>query len=189
MLTMGDKKLLYDGFHKIEEVITEVKGKVAKRERLKLPSAVGGLVIDEDNRVAIVKQYRPTIGKTTYEIPAGVLDKGLTPVETLLEELAEECELYQEDIVEVHLDPFVEYYMVSGSSDARIGIYYIRVKTQAYKTKVVEEDNDVESIEWLTLEELVELNKSGLIEDAKTNMAFNELRVRRLEQQLRGNKQ
>ena len=41
------KPYLFDGFHKVSEVDTVIKGKKVKREKLHIKHAVAGLVIDE----------------------------------------------------------------------------------------------------------------------------------------------
>lgn len=164
------KTYLFDGFHKISEVEATIKGNKVKREKLHLKSAVAGLVIDENNRMALVTQYRPTIGKTIKEIPAGVLDKkGLTPLETLLEELEEECEINKDEIISINEKPIYEYYMIVGSSDALISIYEIRVKTQ--ENKLVD-DSEVECVEWLTAEEVERYINEGLSPDPKTIVSY-----------------
>ena len=78
---------LFDGFHKIDEV-TDPEGN--KRERLVLKSAVGAFVVDSRGRVCLVRQYRPAVGHETWEIPAGVLDKGFSKEQTIYEELLED---------------------------------------------------------------------------------------------------
>lgn len=169
---MSKNNMLYDGFHKIENIKTTIKGKEVTREKLHLPSGVAGLVVDSDKRIAIVNQFRPTINKYTKEIPAGVLDKGLTPIETLLEELYEECLLTQSEVITIDTEPFYKYHMVTGSSDATTELYYVTVITQPYKEFEIKDDNDVESVEWVTLEELESYVKEGLIVDSKTLLAY-----------------
>mmetsp|Transcript_14365 Transcript_14365/g.32084 ORF Transcript_14365/g.32084 Transcript_14365/m.32084 type:complete len:269 (-) Transcript_14365:72-878(-) len=47
---------------------------------------------DDNNRIdtLLVEQYRPPVGKTTIEFPAGLIDDGETPEEAALRELREE---------------------------------------------------------------------------------------------------
>lgn len=164
-------KYLFDGFHKISEVDATIKGKKVKREKLHIKHAVAGLVIDENNRMAIVMQYRPTIDKRIKEIPAGVLDKeGLTPLETLIEELEEECGIQKDEILSINENPFYDYYMIPGSSDAKIKIYEIRVKAQMNK---IVNDSEVEYVEWLTVDEVERNIREGLTPDPKTIISYH----------------
>jgi ADP-ribose pyrophosphatase len=55
--------------------------------------AVAILAHDERGRVLGVWQHRPAIGRRTWELPAGLIDAGETPVEAAARELAEEAGL------------------------------------------------------------------------------------------------
>jgi 8-oxo-dGTP pyrophosphatase MutT (NUDIX family) len=58
------------------------------------PGAVIVLAVDEDERVACVRQYRHPAGGTFLELPAGLRDEdGEDPLETAQRELLEEVEL------------------------------------------------------------------------------------------------
>ena len=47
---------------------------VAQREIVEHLGAVAVVALDEDNRVAMVEQYRHSVGKRLWELPAGLLD-------------------------------------------------------------------------------------------------------------------
>lgn len=166
---MSTEKLVYDGFHQVFQIEDVVKGKKVKREKIMFKSAVAGIVIDENNRIGLVSQYRPVIEKQTWELPGGLQDKeGLTPLQVLMEELEEECGIKTSDILSASVTPVHEYYMVIGSSPANILLYEIRVKTQ--KNKQVN-DIDVDEVIWVTLKELEQMIQQGLICDPKTIIA------------------
>lgn len=161
----------YDGWHKIEILETEMKGKKVIREKLHLQGGVGAIITDEIGKIGLVKQFRPTIGFTTHEIPAGVLDKkNLSPLETLLEELEEECNITSEDILDIS-EPVVKgFYMMAGSSDAFMHLFRIHVKEQP--KEVIVDDPDVEKTIWVTEEELDKMFLDGEFKDNKTVMAY-----------------
>lgn len=167
---MKNEKIVYDGFHKIIMGETEVKNRRVKREKLIVKSAVGGIVIDEDNRIALVSQYRPVPERWTKEIPAGVLDKeGLTPVETLVEELMEECMIPKEDIISISKEPIHEYYMMVGNANATIYLYEIHVKKQENKEVT---DKDVDSVEWVDVNTMKQYIDEHKICDGKTIISY-----------------
>ena len=167
---MKNEKLVYDGFNKIIQFEAELKGKTVKREKLVAKSAVAGIIIDENNRIGLVSQYRPVVQQQSKEIPAGVLDKeGLTTKEILLEELMEECEVPQEDILSIKENPIEPYYMMIGNTDAIISFFEIRVKAQENKQV---SDADVDEVEWVTLEQMKQYMTEGSIRDSKTNMVY-----------------
>ena len=57
---------------------------------LRLPDYVSVVALTEDNRVLIVRQYRPAVEHHTLELPSGLVDPGETPEETGRRELLEE---------------------------------------------------------------------------------------------------
>ncbi len=57
---------------------------------LRLPDYVGILAITEDQRILIVRQYRPAVEQYTLEFPAGLMDLEETPAATSTRELLEE---------------------------------------------------------------------------------------------------
>ncbi|MDR0485401.1 MAG: NUDIX hydrolase [Elusimicrobiota bacterium] len=65
-------------------------GRNSTREYLDHPGASCVLPFLDENRIVLVKQYRYPIGKETFEIPAGKIDKGETPIECIKRELKEE---------------------------------------------------------------------------------------------------
>lgn len=164
-------EVLYDGFHRIENVKAVIKGKKVNREKLVIKSAVGALVLDEKNRMGLVSQFRPTVNEQIWEIPAGILDKpNLSKLETMLEELEEECAIYAADLVVSNEKPILEYYMMAGSSDAKMFIYEIRVREQVDK---IVEDVDVDEVKWFTMEQVQEMIALGKICDSKTILAYH----------------
>jgi len=49
--------------------------------------------IEEASRVVLVEQYRPPLGRTTLEMPAGTIEADETPNQTVAREVAEETGL------------------------------------------------------------------------------------------------
>jgi ADP-ribose pyrophosphatase len=71
---------------------------VVRREFIQHPGAVGILALDEQDRVAVVDQYRHPVGMVLWEIPAGLLDiAGEPPVTCAQRELAEEADLVAQE--------------------------------------------------------------------------------------------
>lgn len=57
---------------------------------LEYPDWINILAITEDGKFVFERQYRHGLGKTCYEIPAGVIEQGETPLEAARRELQEE---------------------------------------------------------------------------------------------------
>ena len=157
--------LKYDGFVKVYEFEETVNGKKDNYVKIEFKGAVAGVVVNENNELAIVRQYRPTLGSYSYEIPAGVLDKNITVKQTLIEELHEECNIKDEDILSISKEPIVIYNMATGVTDALIYIYLVKVKNG--KDKYIKND-EVEELDFMSMEEIDNLINSGIIKDSNT---------------------
>jgi ADP-ribose pyrophosphatase len=57
---------------------------------LRLPDYSAVVAITEEQRVLIVRQYRPAVEHDTLEFPSGLVDAGETPLEAARRELLEE---------------------------------------------------------------------------------------------------
>lgn len=57
---------------------------------LEYPDWVNVIAITTDGQVVLERQYRHGLGKTCYELPCGVIEKGETPLEAARRELLEE---------------------------------------------------------------------------------------------------
>jgi ADP-ribose pyrophosphatase len=73
----------------------EVVGKTMRAEEdpyysLRLPEYVAVVATTEDERVLLVRQYRPAIEQYTLELPSGLVDPGEDFAETARRELLEE---------------------------------------------------------------------------------------------------
>ena len=54
------------------------------------PGAVAIVPVFENGDVMLLRQFRPSIGEDLYEIPAGTLEEGESPLETARREIVEE---------------------------------------------------------------------------------------------------
>lgn len=162
-------KIVYDGFHKIEELEVNIKGEKRKIEKLGINHAVAGIVCDADNKIALVVQYRPCVDEVMYEIPAGLLDKNESLQETLIQELEEECEINRNNIARIIELP-LNYYMACGSSDAEMNILMVKLNSVEETKKV--DDCDVEKVKWLSFNDFKTLVLKGKIKDGKTLMSY-----------------
>lgn len=68
---------------------------------LEYPDWVNVIAITEDGKFVFERQYRHGIGKTCYEIPAGVIEKGEAPLEAAKRELLEETGYGEGDWMEI----------------------------------------------------------------------------------------
>jgi ADP-ribose pyrophosphatase len=85
-----DSRTVYDG--KLIDVTLERWGE-HEREIVEHPGAVAIVAVDEEERVALVRQLRESVRKQLLELPAGTLEKDEEPLATARRELAEETGL------------------------------------------------------------------------------------------------
>ncbi len=162
-------KLVYDGYVKIYDCERERDGKIEKFTKVALRGASAGIVINEEGKMALVKQYRPILGKTTLEIPAGTLDKNISKQEIIIEELEEECGILRNDILEISENPILTYNIIENMSDGEMNIYLIKVRTKETTPK---ESDEVDEVKFYKIEEIESLIKERIITDPKTLIAF-----------------
>ncbi len=139
-------------------------GKLAEREVVHHPGAVGILAVNSNKKVILIKQFRRAIERITIEIPAGKLEKNENPLDCAYRELKEETgytATFMEKISQIYTSP--------GFADEIIHIY--KAEGLQKGDSLPDEDEFVEMIE-LSLDEIDELIKNGEIMDSKTLVAL-----------------
>ena len=95
---------------------------VVRRDLIDHPGAVAVIAMDEDERIALVQQYRHPIGLREWEVPAGLLDIGGEPPHVCAaRELAEEA-----DLVAGEWSMLIDYATSPGYTSEAIRIYLAR---------------------------------------------------------------
>ncbi len=162
------EKKIYEGFVSLSEFDININGVSKKFVKVGIKEAVSALVLNEEGKVALVKQYRPALNEETLEIPAGIIDKDKPEIQILIEELWEECGIKEENIVYLNPKPIFDYYIVSGVSDATTKIYEVVVNNIGPKQIV---NDEVTSVDYYTPLEIEKMIKNKDIRDAKTLIA------------------
>jgi ADP-ribose pyrophosphatase len=135
-------------------------GEKVELEVIRHPGAAAIVPLLADHRVVMIKQYRHAAGQFLWEIPAGTLNPGESPVECAKRELPEEAG-YRARVFK----KLGEIYPVPGYSDELIHIFLATGLTPGRQNLDADEVLDVKPI---TLEEALEMIKRGEIRDAKT---------------------
>jgi ADP-ribose pyrophosphatase len=73
------------------ETVTLPNGKVGHFEVIHHPGGAGVVAIDAQDRVCLLRQYRPAVRDWVWELPAGRLEPGEPPMLTASRELVEEA--------------------------------------------------------------------------------------------------
>ena len=135
-------------------------GRRAQVEVVRHPGAVVILPQASDGRLYLLKQFRPAIGKTIYEFPAGTLEIGEEPSFCAARELEEEIGMSAAHWVDLgNLLP------APGFCDELQYCYFAKDLTP--KSRPMDEDEVIE-VELITLPDLMTLIRQGELLDGKS---------------------
>lgn len=135
-------------------------GANATREIIEHPGAVAVVPVTNDGRIVLVRQYRYPVGKIMLEIPAGKLDKGESPDNCAMRELAEETGYMAGQLVKM-----TSIYTTPGFTDEIIHVYMARNLTV---TDQHPDEDEFINVEVYTKEQIKEMIADGTICDAKS---------------------
>ena len=114
----------------------------------------------ENPQILLIKQYRYAAEDFLYEVPAGRLDPGESPLACARRELLEETGCTAE-----HVEPLYTFYTTPGFIDERIHGFIATGITQGESAR---EADEFLTVETMTLSHALELIQKGEIRDAKT---------------------
>lgn len=165
------KELLNTKRFSVEEVEYYDKEKNQKvvRQHVLSRDAVVILKLTPDEKIILVKQYRtapdyknPVL---SYELPAGMIDEGETPIEAAKREMEEETAQVVGDIKEIF-----RYHSSIGFVNEMLYVFKAETLIQETKQKL-DETEDVE-VCYVTLEEALKLINEHKITNGATIMAI-----------------
>jgi len=134
--------------------------KIATREKVSHPGAVGIVPVNKENKIFLVRQFRYPVSEILMEIPAGKIDKNEKPLECARRELKEEIGAVGGKLI--HL---ITFYSSPGFCDEIMHLY---LAVGFVKEKNNLEDDEFLQVVELRMEDAFSFIKSGKIKDAKT---------------------
>jgi len=158
----------YRGFSSVRIDVLEGPDGRFEREVVEHPDAVAVVALDDQQQVALVRQYRHPLGESLLEIPAGTLDvAGEAAVAAAHRELAEEVGLRSDELL-----PMGTIWNSAGWSDERTHLF-LALRTHPAPRPDGFRPSDEEavmSVLWQPLGELVRAAVDGTLTDAKTTV-------------------
>ncbi len=142
----------------VKDVIAN--GLPAKREIVEKGGAVAVVPLKDDGKVVMVRQYRVAVGEELLEIPAGLMDPGEEPLESVKRELKEETGYTADKWT--HL---TEFYPSAGFTNEYIHLYLAEGLTPG---ETDFDETEVIEVEEYTFDELLAMIETGEIHDGKT---------------------
>lgn len=140
-------------------------GQIVEREIIHHQPAVVILAEIED-KVVLVKQYRPAVAEELLELPAGLLDYINGDFESVLS--AAKRELEEEVQMTAHKwQQLQTFYVSPGFLDEEITLFYA-TKLEKVADPLPRDEDEHLSVVYATREEVAEMLKSGAIKDLKT---------------------
>ena len=150
-------------------------GELLSLEIVRHPGGAAILALDQQNRVCLLRQYRHTIGKWIWELPAGVIEKGEQPIATAKRELrTANCELRTANCVrkrrwKPEWQSLFSILPTPGFCNEELFLYRARHLRAVGTTPNADEQIEVH---WKPLEEVLKMAADGRIRDAKTIAAL-----------------
>ncbi|MCP2637216.1 NUDIX hydrolase [Microbacterium sp. HD4P20] len=121
------------------------------RQYVDHPGAAAVVVLDEDDRMLLIQQYRHPIRHRDWEIPAGLLDvDGESPLETAQRELAEEV-----DLEAATWEPLVRIFTTPGGNDEIVHLFLARDLSPAGAVHAREDEEADIALAWVALDDVV----------------------------------
>ena len=124
-----------------------------------------GILVKIDDKFIIEKQYRYAYDEELYELPAGKLEKGEEHLEAAKRECLEETGYRPLEMIFLG-----DMYPTCGYSNEIIHLYYC---PKSVKEERHLDSDEVIDLMFLTMEEIEEMIKDGLIKDSKILSALS----------------
>jgi len=155
-------RLIYEG-RAVKLRVDTIKmpdGRETTREIVEHSDCVAVVVIDADDNVLLVEQFREPVEKVLLEIPAGGIDPGEDPVTTVCRELREETGYLPRKV-----ERLGGFYSAPGYSSEYL---YLYLATDLTSSPLHAEDTENIRLVRVPIAQITSLIASGSICDAKS---------------------
>jgi ADP-ribose pyrophosphatase len=151
-------------FSVTEEVVIAPDGFEIKRNIIHHPGSAVMMAVDDRKRILLVRQFRLPARQYLWELPAGKLDEGETPLQAARRELKEETGYRAKTWKKL-----ASYYASPGFLAEKMTIYLATDLTDGEATPM--EDERIEK-RWFRGRELDTMIREGRLHDGKTMIGY-----------------
>ena len=166
-MKITSSKQVYDcGLFRVTEdrAVDPKTGFKIKRSVVRHVGSAVVMAVDAKGRILLVRQYRLPADRYLWELPAGRLDPGETPLQAAKRELAEETGVRAREWKKL-----AAFWVSPGYVEERMTIYQARSLTEGVATPM--DDERIETA-WFSRKEIAAMIAGGKIQDAKTMIGF-----------------
>lgn len=129
-------------------------------EVVRHPGGAAVIVLDDQNRVCLLRQFRYVMQEWLWELPAGKIDHSEEPEQTARRELQEEA-----GVEASRWKSLGEMISSPGVFTERIHFY---LATDLRESSLAREDHEIFEVHWIPLDKALQMLEEGVIKDAKT---------------------
>lgn len=151
-------------FTVVEEVANDPSGFEIKRSIVRHPGSAVMMAVDENNRVLLVRQFRLPAEQDLWELPAGRLDPGESPLQAAKRELREETGYDATQWTEL-----VSFWASPGYVQEKMTIFLAQHLAAGKQEPM---DDERIEIRWFDKDEIARMIGAGEITDGKTLIGY-----------------
>ena len=142
------------------EDVTLPNGKQTQIEIVHHPGGAAAVAIDDQQRVCLLRQYRPVFDRWIWELPAGKLDSGEGPLVAAQRELEEEAG--------VRAARWIDLGGIYSSPGVFGEIVYLYLARELTSVDANAEEHELFEVHWVPLTDALKRAGTGEIDDGKT---------------------
>lgn len=147
-----------------EDVAKDPEGFEIKRAIIRHPGSAVMMAVDDAGRVLLVKQFRLPANDYLWELPAGRLDEGESPVDAARRELREETGYSAKKWTEL-----ASYFASPGFLQERMTVFLAEDLTEGEQEPM---DDERIEMKWFEPAELDRMIREREVQDGKTLVGY-----------------
>jgi ADP-ribose pyrophosphatase len=146
------------------DTVEKASGKKTTRDVVEHSDCVAVVALDEQDNVLLVRQFRHAVDRFLLEVPAGGIDPGEEPLDSVRRELQEEIGYFPREITKLG-----GFYSIPGYGTEYLHCF---VATDLVPSRLIAEDTDDIELVRVSPNKIPRLIASGEICDGKTIAAL-----------------